>query len=212
LNSESQSTNPTNNAAIMDQATISGVPPQHSLTSANGNIEVIFHWTGDRYQHLVRFQNGEVFKSIEGTPDEDWPPSPALQQLSTESINASDTILGVGCSGTSHFSVSVQLERLEGDRFGVRFEWAVRLSAAGRNELATPLSSQLGSTYQCGAMERDQIARQFQSMDSTDSHVESEPSDRPAVKSKISTQVKLFPMDQIGQRTIVWTYLIAPPS
>ncbi|KLU07889.1 hypothetical protein RISK_000068 [Rhodopirellula islandica] len=119
-------------------------PPAHQLQTENGSLQIRFEWQQDRYAHVVRWQSesGEVCeaRSEEGSSDQDWPASPALQQLSTETIEGVPTILGVGCAGSSHFSVSVQVLETGGTAAdenplpAVRFDWAVRMSAAAAKE------------------------------------------------------------------------------
>lgn len=79
-----------------------------------------FHWVGDRFEHQLTAEGGNAKTLCKGVQSS-WPTSPPLQQLSKESINGQDVVLGVGCAGTSHWSVSV--EPIEG---GFRFDWACK--------------------------------------------------------------------------------------
>jgi len=119
-------------------------PAPHQITTPDGELAVLFRWNGDRYAHVVQSGDGIMLASDEGTPEQDWPASPAIQQISTEMIDGQPTVLGVGCCGSSHFSVSVQVESDDENRQSIRFDWAARLSK--------PLSTAdagawLGSTY-----------------------------------------------------------------
>lgn len=103
-------------------------PTDHLLSSDGGGLSVVFSWQTDRYAHVIEAGVNRRLRSIEGTPDDDWPASAAISQLSTENIDGRPTILGVGCSGTTHFSVSVQLDEPTDGRPTIRFDWAARLS------------------------------------------------------------------------------------
>lgn len=55
-----------------------------------------------------------LLESIEGTPDDDWPPSPALQELHLEERpDGRRLALLVGMAGTSHWSLSVELDPVQ---------------------------------------------------------------------------------------------------
>lgn len=132
-------------------------PADHRLTSEDGGLSVDFSWQSDRYAHVIQASADRRLSSIEGTPQDDWPASAAISQLSTESIGGQPTILGVGCCGTTHFSVSVQLDESSDGRPTIRFDWAARLAKAlGADRIAerhSPMHASktalawLGSTY-----------------------------------------------------------------
>jgi hypothetical protein len=81
-----------------------------------------------------------LLESIEGTPDELWPPSPAFQAINLEDLQEDDTsreaphaAMLVGMSGSTHCSMSVSrlsksdsFERL-GGQAGFHFDAAGRL-------------------------------------------------------------------------------------
>jgi hypothetical protein len=77
-----------------------------------GELRVAFDWRVDRYGHrieqLVDGQWRPVLESLEGSSDDDWPPSPALQDIHIEERSTARVALLVGKSGTSHWSVSVE--------------------------------------------------------------------------------------------------------
>jgi hypothetical protein len=104
-----------------------------------GDLRIVFQWRGDRYGHTVeRRIDGQwrsVLESLEGSSDDDWPQSPALQDLHIERRGSGPVALLVGKSGTSHWSVSV--EALAGET-ALRFDVACRLHRSPR---------WLGSTY-----------------------------------------------------------------
>ncbi|MEM9367698.1 MAG: hypothetical protein AAGD07_17035, partial [Planctomycetota bacterium] len=125
-------------------------------------LSVQFDWTGDRYRHQVDCSGSLGSQSVSWcyqsvdrsdgkvgafTATDDWPTSPVLQQLSMESIQGMPTLMGVGCCGTSHFSVSVQF-RSWGDSLVLWFDWACRLSQDLGSTSDVSSSVPLGSTYE----------------------------------------------------------------
>lgn len=94
---------------------------------------VHFAWNEDRFDHVIEFKSGRIC-CPKPTGDLTWPDSPPIQQLSVESIDGREVALGVGCAGTSHWSVSI-----EPTADGFRFDWACRAKE-------TPV--RLGTTYQ----------------------------------------------------------------
>lgn len=172
-------------------------PPAHQLQTENGSLQIRFEWQQDRYAHVVRWQSesGEVVeaRSVEGSSDQDWPASPALQQLSTETIEGVPTILGVGCAGSSHFSVSVQvLEKGNGDDSEsgsprVRFDWAVRMTASDAKE--HPVAD-LGTQYSAENMLPGSLLGQTQSVR----------------QSGADGGTKFVPDQSAGGRTRQWSY------
>ena len=120
-------------------------PAGVTLTTPDGRLIVEFSWSADRFIHVVRRPEDEatadsVLCSIEGGPDETWPPSPPLQQLSRESIAGRDVILGVGAAGVSHWSVSVESVAV-GEAYALKFELACRSKQPAEF---------LGSSYRSG--------------------------------------------------------------
>ncbi|QDV86769.1 hypothetical protein [Planctomycetes bacterium TBK1r] len=103
-----------------------------SLQHPQGLGTVHFVWTHDRFDHTIDF-DGRQIACRNGTGEQAWPESPPIQQLSIESIDGRDVALGVGCAGTSHWSLSV-----EPTPEGFRFDWACR---------AKETPEQLGTTY-----------------------------------------------------------------
>ena len=100
-----------------------------------------FAWQ-DRIAHSVEIQqNGssQIWESVEGDDQQDWPPSPPFQNLSIQRIRESDVALLVGMAGKSHWSLSVDIDA---ERGSIRFDVACRI--------AEP-SDQLGSQYRTPA-------------------------------------------------------------
>ena len=95
-----------------------------------GALKLEFEKIGDRFGHKLLFDCGSkwsvVLESIEGTDQERWPASPPLQQIVAEPIgkDGRTVLLGVGLSGTGHWSISVD----ENDVGGLVSDIACRVS------------------------------------------------------------------------------------
>jgi hypothetical protein len=103
---------------------------------------IVFQPSLDRHGHrILCIANGGqeqlVAESVEGSPDDPWPPSPPLQHWSVEPRSGQGSILlAVGMAGSAHWSASV--DRFEG---GARFDVACR---------TTGLAARLGTRYRIG--------------------------------------------------------------
>ncbi|MBS0211541.1 MAG: hypothetical protein JSS27_21575 [Planctomycetes bacterium] len=80
-----------------------------------GRLIVEFVRQADRVGHRLLYQVAAdwvvpVFQSIEGSPDERWPASPALQHLHFETQAGRRVALLVGMAGRSHWSASVSTD------------------------------------------------------------------------------------------------------
>lgn len=107
-----------------------------------GELRVHFTWQHDRFAHEISVLHEGSWQpalaSVEGTPHDDWPPSPPFQSLHIEEREDGRTLaLLVGMAGKSHWSASVEIDA---DSSSVVFDVACRLRA--------PATGQLGSTYQ----------------------------------------------------------------
>lgn len=96
-----------------------------SLTTAKQQLTVEFYWERDRYVHRVTNAAGEQLVSVDGTPNDAWPASPPIQQLSLEAIDGQAVLLGVGAAGSGHWSISVTSVS-DGDDEAFKFELACR--------------------------------------------------------------------------------------
>jgi len=76
-------------------------------------LRVEFTLRGDRYGHVISAVSAGgsevLLQSIEGTPADDWPPSPPLVNLHRETLpNGRTALLLVGAAGRSHWSASIE--------------------------------------------------------------------------------------------------------
>ena len=119
-----------------------------SLDAADSSgriLRVEFVWRGDRYAHVisVAHDSGKIeplLESLEGTPADDWPPSPPLQNLHRETLpNGRPALLLVGAAGRSHWSASIEAVP---DEPALAFDVACRHSGA---------AGWLGSRYRARA-------------------------------------------------------------
>ena len=93
-------------------------------------LKVEFEKVGDRFSHKISLKHdgswSVVLESIEGTDEDKWPASPPLQQIVAEPIgkDGRTVLLGVGLSGTGHWSISVD----ENEAGGLFMDIACRVS------------------------------------------------------------------------------------
>ena len=165
-----------------------------SLESARWRVS--FFRLGDRVAHAIfsREAGGEVelYRSLEGTDADDWPPSPPLKELSFEQRPGGVQLaLLVGMAGASHWSLSVELdpatERLT-------FDAACRLSGVPR---------WLGSTYElCYGAPAEQ-RRSFEAAAGAEARLD-------AVQRRLEIAAELSSgATAAGRRTQVWKYLLS---
>jgi hypothetical protein len=85
-----------------------------SSSSGQSSIKLVFEKTADRWGHRWSSVSAGVehpfLTSVEGTPDQNWPPSPPLQEISQHTLEPGDAALGVGMAGQSHWSASYSVE------------------------------------------------------------------------------------------------------
>ena len=108
-------------------------------------FRVTFVWHRDRFAHTVGIVDNErlspVLASLEGSDDDDWPPSPPLQNLTIEDRREGHRVaLLVGMAGTSHWSVSIEPAA---DEMAFIVDVACRVKTQPRN---------LGSVYRAMAV------------------------------------------------------------
>jgi hypothetical protein len=129
-----------------------------AVLEADG-MRVVFFRRGDRYAHRVEVSKAgqgswlPVWESLEGTPDDDWPPSPPLQHLHVEKRAEGPVALLVGMAGRTHWSAAVEVVRESGLPIVprvVRFDIAARvhaLSGGPGGSTSGDVPQWLGSAY-----------------------------------------------------------------
>ncbi len=127
-----------------------------TLSIQLGKIGLLFAQSDDRWSHDWFFHDADdkklskLLTSKEGTPAEDWPPSPPMQDVSQHELEAGDAILGVGMAGKSHWSASYSIEA-NGDSHLIKSDLAcLQKQIASRDDSDVPSSCQFGSTYELG--------------------------------------------------------------
>ena len=77
-------------------------------------VRMQFNRDGDRWAHQIYLSMGAseqpFMRSLEGTADQIWPPSPPLQDVGRHELPTGDAILCVGMAGSSHWSASFSVE------------------------------------------------------------------------------------------------------
>jgi hypothetical protein len=107
---------------------------------ASENLRLVFDRRGDRWGHLIElFRDGApitTLSSVEGVATDDWPPSPAFQNLDNQTFpGKGETALLVGKAGSSHWSAAIEADSATA---ALRFDIACRFGDE---------PSFLGSTY-----------------------------------------------------------------
>jgi hypothetical protein len=153
---------------------------------ACSRLRVVFHQRSDRIGHRLEvFLNHEwvgVLESMEGSGDDDWPKSPALQTVHVEVRPAGNVALLVGMAGKSHWSASVAADETSGR---VAFDVACRVARE-------PMW--LGSCYrQLGGMNLVQVAV--------------EPSVVDEVGEALTVQPQQAQLNALP-RTVQWSYVV----
>lgn len=118
-------------------------------------LRIAFERHADRIRHRVECALGDrmicLLESVEGTHDENWPASPALQEVHFESRPGGKQVaLAVGKAGNSHWSLSVELDRATG-----RACWDV---ACRLKEAPARLGSEYRVLHLASSSERDLLA------------------------------------------------------
>lgn len=97
--------------------------------SSGSEAELSFERRGDRWGYTLSLiasggRRCVLVASVEGTPEQAWPPSPPLQALDRQTLADGRAVaLLVGMAGRSHWSASVELDAARG---AIRFDLACR--------------------------------------------------------------------------------------
>jgi hypothetical protein len=83
------------------------------------NLRLVFDRRGDRWGHRIELlREGRLvatLSSIEGAATDDWPPSPAFQNVDVQAIAGNGkTALLVGKAGSSHWSAAIEADPAAG--------------------------------------------------------------------------------------------------
>jgi hypothetical protein len=172
----------------------------YSLSCAGSNgstLQIDFRRIGDRFVQSIRRigSDGSYLAAWDGVqkPEAElWPASPPIQELSLETIDGRDVLLGVGRAGKCHWSVSVETVEID-SAAAFRFDIACRC----------PEPPQwLGSTYQASPDAADQAG--------TASLLAVQAQEDTALTSNGPQQITIQPtvMPRSWPATVRWRYAI----
>jgi hypothetical protein len=156
--------------------------------SAGLTLRVQFIHRGDRYCHAILAvdltgHEHPLLESIEGTANDDWPPSPPLQSLSIEELAPGRrAALLLGMAGRSHWSASI--EAVPGQA-ALIFDIACR---------TVDKRGPLGSVYRVFA--------------ETNSHVAIEPELDCVANRDVKDRIAIVPTVALGATTTRWKYRV----
>jgi len=100
---------------------------------SGGGLQIRFQFVDDRFAHKIAAVDGErivpLAASCEGTPQEEWPASPALQEINTQSPGERPMAMLMGQTVQGYWSVTVELDPQTGQAV---FDVACRVKSAPR--------------------------------------------------------------------------------
>jgi hypothetical protein len=122
---------------------------------AAGRMCIEFARDADRYRHEIVVWAGDSWRTVlaskEGSEDDEWPPSPPLQELHIEPRTPRNEVaLLVGRAGRSHWSLSVESDVACG---ALIFDVACRSSAAANRLQSSYLLTGPGLTFDLQILE-----------------------------------------------------------
>ena len=101
------------------------------VSRRNADLRLTFRFERDRFVHAIERRTADrwepLWTSREGDDSQDWPASPALQEIAPHESPDGAVLLGVGKAGRSHWSIVFETP-VEGADF--RFDVACRIGAA----------------------------------------------------------------------------------
>ncbi|MFK7768423.1 MAG: hypothetical protein AB8B55_14475 [Mariniblastus sp.] len=121
-----------------------------TLSIQHGKLGLLFAQSADRWSHDWFFHDAndqklaKLLTSVEGTPEDEWPTCPPMQDVSQHELESGGAILGVGMAGKSHWSASYSIEA-NGDSHIIKSDLAClrKQIASGDDD-----SLQFGSNYE----------------------------------------------------------------
>jgi hypothetical protein len=145
----------------------------NGATLGSDALRVVFERAGDRFSHEIIWAAGNDchgrLASQEGTADEAWPKSPALQSLHVETrADRQQMIMLVGMAGRSHWSMTVEADetrdRLIFDvacRVHERPDWLGSTYSMPMENIRPGTISNLSVAAWCGEQLQDEITVQI---------------------------------------------------
>ena len=168
-----------------------------------GRLGLRFFPAGDRQAHQLLLGDGQggwtvLASSLEGTPQQAWPPSPPLQSIDVDLRAAAGPLaLLVGMAGKSHWSASVAVDRANES---ITFDVACRLGGGERGPLA--------SSYQlCGCeFSLTEQAGELCAADGSRVLVEIVPGIGTACYTVIDGELRIASAQEVPLPTVRWGY------
>jgi len=116
--------------------------------SPASHLRLQFDQSGDRWRHRWQLvdstgQTTDVLTSIEGSDQDTFPASSALQEINLHELPTGPALLGVGMAGKGHWSASYSVETSEGQAL-IKCDMACLLKQLNAD------GQWLGSTYSIG--------------------------------------------------------------
>ncbi len=101
------------------------------VSRRNADLRLTFRFERDRFVHAIERRTADrwepLWTSREGDDSQDWPASPALQEIAPHESSDGAVLLGVGKAGRSHWSIVFETPVAGAD---FRFDVACRIGAA----------------------------------------------------------------------------------
>lgn len=117
-----------------------------SINDSGVGVRVRFTWRGDRFGHTISFVRGNeeivCVESCEGNSNDDWPPSPPVQEIHQQQTDGGKILFLTGMAGTAHWSMTVETRERTVSGSPIELLW---FDAAVRVKSRPTL---LGSSYQ----------------------------------------------------------------
>jgi hypothetical protein len=197
------------------------MPSNDQILISVGRLQLVFRRQGDRYGHDLGPSVGgapttaefrPLLRSVEGAPDDLWPPSPPLQECHIEPRPDGRTAaLLVGRAGKSHWSLSVLCDPASSS---LLFEAACRLQGdahwlGSRYRMAEPdiYPVEAGSTAAANLPLTLGVQAASGQWDESLLEAMNSPFDRPSREISIAARGHTIGG---GARTLQWSYRIRP--